>query len=131
MTAFGMAAAGGTGPVLATMILVVFGMLSWYSLVSFARAAEMSIVQTLPDIKTTKRNTKTNTPMTTASVAGESLSAVWERCIPNGQFTKYIPDLGCVCLTLGCLLFYSAFIGDIFSSLLSGISYIPSIFQKR
>jgi hypothetical protein len=35
--AFGMAAGGATGPVLATMILFVFGLLSWYSLVSFAR----------------------------------------------------------------------------------------------
>lgn len=35
--AFGMAAGGGTGPVLATIILFIFGVLSWYSLVSFAR----------------------------------------------------------------------------------------------
>jgi hypothetical protein len=35
--AFGMAAGGGTGPVLATIVLFSFGVLSWYSLVSFAR----------------------------------------------------------------------------------------------
>ena len=39
--AFGMAAGGGTGPVLATIILFIFGVLSWYSLVSFARYVVM------------------------------------------------------------------------------------------
>lgn len=105
-----MAAAGGTGPVLATGILFVFGALSWYSLVSFARAAEAVLV-----------NEK--------KAAGESLSAVWSRIVDDR--TSYIPDLGCVCLTVGCLLFYSAFIGDLFGSLVSGLSFLPDIFRKR
>lgn len=63
--------------------------------------------------------------------AGESLSAVWERTLPNGKLTTYIPDLGCVLLTVGCLLFYSAFIGDLFGSLVSGISFLPDILRKR
>jgi amino acid permease len=63
--------------------------------------------------------------------AGESLSAVWERTIPNGKLTTYIPDLGCVMLTVGCLLFYSAFIGDLFGSLVSGMTFLPKILRKR
>jgi amino acid permease len=110
--AFGMAAAGGTGPVLATLILFLFGALSWYSLVSFARAAEAVLVDA-------------------PHAAGESLSAVWERIVPHGEATKYIPDLGCVLLTVGCLLFYSAFIGDLFGSLVSGLTFLPPILRKR
>jgi amino acid permease len=112
--AYGMAAAGGTGPVLATAVLVVFGALSWYSLVSFARAADVVLVQSKEE-----------------HAAGESLSAVWERTVPNGKLTTYIPDVGCVFLTVGCLLFYSAFIGDIFGSLVSGVKGLPSVLQKR
>jgi amino acid permease len=108
-----MAAAGGTGPVLATIILFVFGLLSWYSLVSFARAAEVVLVKAGEE------------------EAGESLSAVWERTLPNGKLTTYIPDLGCVCLTIGCLLFYSSFIGDLFGSLVSGLTGLPDILRKR
>ena len=108
-----MATAGGTGPVLSSIILFVFGALSWYSLVSFARAADVVLVQAGEE------------------EAGESLSAVWARTLPNGKLTAYIPDLGCVLLTVGCLLFYSAFIGDIFGSLVSGLSGLPTILQKR
>jgi len=108
-----MAAAGGTGPVLATIILVLFGVLSWYSLVSFARAADVVLVKAGEED------------------AGESLSAVWERTLPNGKLTTYIPDLGCVFLTVGCLLFYSAFIGDLFGSLVSGVSGLPDVLRKR
>lgn len=118
--AFGMAAAGGTGPVLATMILVLFGLLSWYSLVSFARAAEATLVHHSGEKGSVA-----------AAESGESLSAVWEQIVPNGSNTKYIPDLGCVCLTIGCLLFYSAFIGDIFGSLISGVTSIPTLYRKR
>jgi hypothetical protein len=121
-----MAAAGGTGPVLATIILFVFGALSWYSLVSFARAAEITLVQQKFSIAVSNKNKHLPTP-----VAGESLSAVWERTVPNGSMTKFIPDLGCVCLTVGCLLFYSAFIGDLFGSLVSGITFVPNILRKR
>jgi amino acid permease len=106
-----MAAAGGTGPVLSTFILVIFGVLSWYSLVSFARAADVLIVKTHDE------------------TAGESLSAVWERTL--GKATTFIPDLGCVFLTVGCLLFYSAFIGDLFGSLVSGLTGVPAILRKR
>jgi amino acid permease len=109
-----MAAAGSTGPVLSVLILIVFGALSWYSLVSFARAAQAVLVETGDE-----------------HTAGESLSAVWSRTLPNGHLTSYIPDIGCVCLTLGCLLFYSAFIGDLFGALVSGIPGIPPLLKKR
>lgn len=110
-TAYGMAAAGGTGPVLATIILVVFGFLSWYSLVTWARAADAVLVK--------------------SNEEGESLSSVWERVVPNGKATTFIPDLGCVFLTVGCLLFYSAFIGDLFGSLVSGLTFLPDVLRKR
>lgn len=108
-----MSAAGGTGAALATIILFVFGFLSWYSLVTWARAADVVLVKAK------------------AENAGESLSAVWERVLPNGKLTTYIPDLGCVALTIGCLLFYSAFIGDIFGSLVSGLTGLPDILRTR
>jgi amino acid permease len=114
-TAFGMAAGGGTGPVLATIILLIFGALSWYSLVSFARAADVVLVQAGEDPHET----------------GESLSAVWARTIPGGKATTFIPDIGCVCLTVGCLLFYSAFLGDLFGSLVSGLTFLPEFLRKR
>ena len=123
-----MAAAGGTGPVLATIILILFGILSWYSLISFARAAETTLVQQPQLVPSSKKSASTPEAPT---ASGESLSAVWERIVPNGSTTKYIPDLGCVCLTIGCLLFYSAFIGDLFGSLISGITSIPSMYRKR
>lgn len=106
-----MAAGGGTGPVLATLILLVFGFLSWYSLVTWARAADATLCREKP------------------VVMAESLSEVWERTV--GPRSKFIPDLGCVALTLGCLLFYSAFLGDIFGSLVSGLPVLPPILRKR
>jgi amino acid permease len=109
-----MAAAGGTGPILSVLILLIFGALSWYSLVSFARAAQVVIVEAGDEAN-----------------AGESLSAVWARTLPHGSATAYIPDWGCVFLTVGCLLFYSAFIGDLFGALVSGIPGLPSRLQKR
>lgn len=113
--AYGMGAAGGTGPVLATVILFTFAFLSWYSLVSFARAADIVLVSA------------------GEHDAGESLSAVWARTVPNGHLTQYIPDLGCFLLTVGCLLFYSAFIGDLFGSLAAGLlpKGIPGFLRKR
>ena len=123
-----MAAAGGTGPVLATIVLLLFGVLSWYSLISFARAAELTLV--VPS-SSSHHSQSQSSSTTTEAVSGESLSAVWERIVPYGSTTKYIPDLGCVCLTIGCLLFYSAFIGDLFGSLISGITQIPTMYRKR
>jgi Transmembrane amino acid transporter protein len=120
-----MAAAGGTGPVLATIILLVFGALSWYSLVSFARAAEVVIVQGHYRSDSSAASRKSH------GHVGESLSAVWEKSLLNGKLTTFIPDLGCVCLTVGCLLFYSAFIGDLFGSLVSGLTGLPAVLRKR
>lgn len=110
--AYGVAAAGGTGLLLATITLLFFGFLSWYSLLSFGRGADLTLESTED---------------------GESLSAVWSRTVPNGEKTAYIPDLGCFLLTVGCCLFYSAFIGDLFGSLASGIlpKSVPDVFKSR
>ena len=111
--AYGIAAGGGTGPVLATAILLVFGFLSWYSLVSFARAADVTMGE--------------------GENEGESISAVWTKTLSNGQKTAWIPDVGCAFLTIGCCLFYSAFVGDLFGALSQGLlpNSVPDIFKKR
>mmetsp|Transcript_14678 Transcript_14678/g.20953 ORF Transcript_14678/g.20953 Transcript_14678/m.20953 type:complete len:546 (-) Transcript_14678:167-1804(-) len=126
--AYGIAAGGGTGPVLASLILIIFGFLSWYSLISFARAAQVIICE--------KKSNKSSSS-TSEEGEGESISAVWRKTVPNGDVTSWIPDAGCALLTLGCLLFYSAFIGDLFSSLSKGLlsssttSTLSSLLQKR
>ena len=97
--AFGIAAGGGTGALTATMTLLIFGALSWYSLLSWGRAADVVL----------------------KGSHEESLSAVWGKVIPNGDATSYVPDALCALLTIGCLLFYSAFIGDLFGALASGL----------
>ena len=86
--------------------------MSWYSLLSYGRAADAVLD---PDGHQ------------------DSLASVWAEAVPNGKQTTYIPNYGCALLTFGCLLFYSAFIGDLFGSLASGLlpAAVPNIFKKR
>lgn len=106
--AFGIAAGGGTGALTATVTLLIFGALSWYSLLSFGRAADVVLKDSHE----------------------ESLSAVWSKVVPNGEKTSYIPDAFCALLTIGCCLFYSAFIGDLFGALASGLP-LPNAVKNR
>ena len=106
--AFGIAAGGGTGALTATITLLIFGALSWYSLLSWGRAADVVL----------------------KGSQEESLSAVWGKVIPNGDATSYVPDALCALLTIGCLLFYSAFIGDLFGALASGLP-LPNAIKNR
>lgn len=110
--AFGMAAVGGKGHALPCATIITFGILAWYSLVSFARAAEAVLVKE---------------PFINQS----TLAAVWSRTIPNGKSTTFIPDIACLCLTAGTLLVTSAFMGDLFVSLLDRLSFIPLLLRKR
>jgi len=108
--AFGLAADGGTGPVVGVATVLFFGFLSWYSLLSYGRAADAVL---------------------DPHSGQESLASVWSEAV--SPKTTYIPNYGCALLTLGCLLFYSAFIGDLFGALASGLlpSWVPNIFRKR
>lgn len=106
--AFGIAAGGGTGPLTAVITLLIFGALSWYSLISFGRAADVVLKDSHE----------------------ESLSSVWVKVVPGGEKTSYIPDLFCALLTSGCCLFYSAFIGDLFGALASNLP-LPEAMKTR
>jgi amino acid permease len=106
-----MAAGGGTGPVISTAVLGIFGLLSWYSHVSYARAADAAL--------------------TDKDVESDSISSVWARVVPGGKATGWIADLGCVLLTAGCLLFYSTFVGDLLEPILSDIKDLPPILREK
>jgi len=70
---------------------------------------------------------------------GDSLSGVWGDIMDDNSMSgekswgSVLVDFVCFGLTVGCCLFYSAFIGDIFSSLLSGFipSSLPAAIPKR
>jgi hypothetical protein len=114
-----MAAASSSGQhVMACAIVLIFALLAWYSLVSFARAAEVVLVQGRPS----------STPW---SDDQSSIASVWERTIPNGGTTTFIPDIGCIGLTAGCLLVYSAYIGELAESLISLVTVVPPFLKKR
>lgn len=100
--AFGMASAGGTGLVPALTLLVLFGSLSAYTLISIARACEAT---------------------------GEySFRGIWSRTLnPN---TAWIIDTGITFLCFGCCIFYAAFIGDLSAALAQALG-APAIFHKR
>jgi len=110
--AFGLAAGGGTGPAVGIITVLLFGFLSWYSLLSYGRAANAVL---------------------DPHSGQESLAAVWAEAVPNGKATTYIPNYGCALLTFGCLLFYSAFIGDLFGALAVGLlpKSVPAILKTR
>jgi len=66
---------------------------------------------------------------------GDSLSGVWDDVMTHNtknegerNMGSVMVDFCCFGLTVGCCLFYSAFIGDLFGKLLSG--FIPRSFPK-
>jgi hypothetical protein len=123
-----MAAAHSSGPVVACTVLLMFGLLAWYSLVSLARAAEVMLVQ--------QQQATTTSPLvsfgTQEDYGQSSIAAVWARTIPKGRTTTFIPDIGCLGLTAGCLLVYSAYIGDLVASLISQhLHILPPLLTKR
>jgi len=100
--AFGMASEGGTGLAPALTLLLVFGSLSAYTLISIARACEAT---------------------------GEySFRGIWSRTLHPS--TAWIIDAGITLLCFGCCIFYSAFIGDLSAALAQALG-APAFLHKR
>ena len=100
--AFGMASEGGTGLAPALTLLLVFGSLSAYTLISIARACEAT---------------------------GEySFRGIWSRTLHPS--TAWIIDTGITFLCFGCCIFYSAFIGDLSAALAQALG-APAFLHKR
>lgn len=93
---------GPTGIIPALLLLVFFGSLSAYTMTSYATLA---------------RDTKSST-----------ISEIWGKLV--SEKTKYMADLSLLALCFGCCVFYSAFIGDIFSALFSALG-VTGILAKR
>lgn len=91
--AFGIAQGGTTGWVVAVALLVIFGTMSAYTMMSYA---EMS--------KTTN---------------AKNIGQIWSKLI--NERTEWVVDLSIFLLCFGCCVFYSAFIGDIFTALTSAV----------
>lgn len=100
--AYGMASDGGTGIAPALTLLVTFGMLSAYTLISIARACE--------------------------ETGAYSFRGVWSRTL--NPKSAWVIDAGITLLCFGCCIFYSAFIGDLSAALAQALG-APSPFQNR
>mmetsp|Transcript_12519 Transcript_12519/g.16435 ORF Transcript_12519/g.16435 Transcript_12519/m.16435 type:complete len:517 (+) Transcript_12519:20-1570(+) len=100
--AYGLAAGGGTGIGTAITLLVFFGSLAGYTMVSLGRVCE-----------TTKQI---------------SLSGVWANVI--GQKTAWVPDVAVSLLTFGCCVFFSAFMGDIFAALAEALGVSGAVLKS-
>ena len=87
--AFGLAQGGGTGWLVALGLLVGFGIMSTYTMLSYAALSKAT-------------DTK-------------SIGEIWKKLINHR--TEWVVDLSTLALCFGCCVFYSAFIGDIFASL--------------
>jgi len=99
--AYGLTASpGSTGSLSALLIIATFGTLGWYSLHSMARAKAIACPDTEED----------------------SLHSV-HRALPLPA--SLLPITMPLLLTLGCCLFYSAFLGDIFTPLVNTV--LPNV----
>jgi amino acid permease len=87
--AFGFAQGGPTGLIPAFLLLFIFGSMSAFSMTKFANLA-----------------TETNS---------ENIAGIWKKLI--SAKSSWIVDFSIFFLCFGCCIFYSAFIGDIFSAL--------------
>lgn len=89
--AFGLSRGGPTGIIPAISLVILFGIMSGYSMTSYASMAE--------DMQ--------------ANTIGELWSAI------IGRKSKIFADMSVFSLCFGCCIFYSAFMGDIFAALAS------------
>lgn len=94
--AFGLAAGGTVGIVPSIAVLVAFGLFSAYTMTTYAKLAE-----------------ETNS---------HAMSEIWGKIIEDGKRTKWTIDAMLMALCFGCCVFYSAFIGDIFTTLTHSIT---------
>eukprot|EP01038_Epipyxis_sp_PR26KG_P004634 gene4634-6513_t len=100
--AYGFAKGGPTGLIPALLLLVLFGFMSAYSMSSFASMADNS--------------------------NSTSISEVWKKLV--NEKSSWFVDVSIFFLCVGCCIFYSAFVGDIFGSL-SKASGFTGLFSKR
>lgn len=100
--AYGLAQGGPTGIVTAIALAAIFGAGSAYSMTNYAYMAELT--------RTT------------------SIGEMWSVLL--GQDTKWIAEVSIFSLCFGCCIFYSAFVGDIFSSVASAVG-ISGLFARR
>ncbi|CAM9375481.1 unnamed protein product [Ascophyllum nodosum] len=101
--AYGMAAFGGTGLVVAPALLAAFGIVSAYTMVSLGRASERTRLW--------------------------SFRSLWAELV--GKDTAWVIEVAMALLTFGCCIFYMAFAGDLFSALAQTASFLPDILKKR
>lgn len=100
--AYGLASGGPTGLVPATLLLLLFGFMSGYTMTSYADMAEKLNVN--------------------------SVSEIWSNLVSQGS--KVYTDIAIFCLCFGCCVFYSAFMGDIFAYLSSALG-VQGLLSKR
>jgi amino acid permease len=100
--AFGISEGGLVGIVPAILTMMLFGGMSAYSMKTYAKLA-------------------------TEHQAG-SLSEIWSKIV--GKNTNWIVSSSLLALCFGCCVFYSAFVGDIFATLMSALP-VGDFFKSR
>jgi len=100
--AYGIGAGGGTSPLIGAIVLLVFGSISAYSLISIGRACQL-----------TKQST---------------LAGAWTKAV--GADSTWLINASISALCYGCLVFYCAFAGDIFAAL-AVAAKLPMFLQSR
>ncbi len=100
--AFGLSEGGLVGVVPATLTLLIFGSLSGFAMKTYANLASEHKV--------------------------DSISGIWAKVV--GQETKWMISASLFALCFGCCVFYSAFVGDIFATLVSALP-IGKMFKQR
>ena len=91
--AFGLSEGGLVGIVPATLTLLIFGSLSGFAMKTYANLASEHKVN--------------------------SISEIWTKVV--GEETRWMVSASLFVLCFGCCVFYSAFVGDIFSTLVKAL----------
>lgn len=100
--AYGIAQGGTTGWITAALLLLTFGGMSTYTMISYAELSSVTNVKNIGEI--------------------------WSVLI--NERSKWVVDVSILSLCFGCCVFYSAFIGDIFTSLVTAFG-VTGIFAQR
>lgn len=101
--AFGLSEGGLVGIVPAVFLILLFGGFSAYNMKTYAKLANEH--------------------------KAKSLSEIWWRVV--GKDTKWIVSASLFALCFGCCVFYSAFIGDIFSTLVSSLPISDALKERK
>ncbi|CAM9498738.1 unnamed protein product [Discosporangium mesarthrocarpum] len=101
--AYGMASGGGTGLAVAPLLLLGFGCVSAYTMVSVGRACQQT--------------------------RQWSFRGLWGELIGRGS--AWVVEIAMAVMTFGCCIFYSAFAGDLFSALTLSATSMPAFLKRR